>query len=83
MRHKLSHIASFNSVDSPVDNSDKTGRDRHLIKRNKRYYYRQRVLKAAEALDERAPFIQIALKTTDIAVAIMKRDLLENADNLF
>lgn len=83
MRHKLSHIASFNSVDSPVDNSDKTGRDRHLIKRNKRYYYRRRVPKAAEALDDRAPFIQIALKTTDIAVARMKRDLLEDADNLF
>ena len=57
--------------------------DRYLIKRDQRYVYRRRVPKSVAALDDRAPFIQIALKTADIAVARMKRDLLEEADNLF
>lgn len=57
--------------------------DRYLIKRDRRYVYRRRVPKSVSALDDCAPFIQIALKTADIAVARMKRDLLEEADNLF
>lgn len=57
--------------------------DRYLIRRDQRYVYRRRVPKSVAALDDRAPFIQIALKTADIAVARMKRDLLEEADNLF
>lgn len=52
MRRKLSHVASFTNVDTPVN---KTEQDRHLIKRNKRYYYRRRVPKAAEVLDDRTP----------------------------
>lgn len=57
--------------------------DRYLIKRENRYVYKRRVPKSVSELDDRAPVIQISLKTSDIAVARTKRDLLEEADNIF
>ncbi len=58
------------------------GEDRYLIKRNGRYIYRRRVPKALEDVDDRAPFVRMALKTSDSELARAKRDLLEEADNL-
>ena len=57
--------------------------DRYLIKREGRFIYRRRVPKSLEDADDRAPFVRLALKTSDERVARAKRDVLEEADDLF
>lgn len=57
-------------------------RDRFLLPRSGVFYYWRRVPKSVEHLDERAPTIRVSLKTDDIAQARVKRDLLEDADNV-
>lgn len=61
----------------------KINSDRYLLARGNRYVYRRRVPKEVADLDDRAPIIQIPLKTDDIALARGKRDLLEEADNVY
>lgn len=57
--------------------------DRYLIKREGRFIYRRRVPKSLEDVDDRAPFVRLALKTADERVARAKRDVLEEADDLY
>lgn len=61
----------------------KTDKDRYLILRGNRYVYKRRIPKSVIDFDERAPVVQISLKTSDIAIARAKRDLLEEADNVY
>jgi integrase len=59
-----------------ADNSD-----RFLLRRGGRFYYRRRVPEAAAEFDERGPHIRLSLKTNDLAVARLKRDAFEAADD--
>ena len=57
--------------------------DRYLIKRDGRFIYRRRVPTSLADVDERSPFVRLALKTSDERVARAKRDVLEEADDLY
>jgi hypothetical protein len=54
---------------------------RYLQVRSGLYRYYRRVPLILKGVDERFPFVRIALKTPDLRVAIAKRDALEHADN--
>lgn len=56
--------------------------DRFLFQRDGNYYYRRRVPGNLVHSDERAPTIRTSLKTDDLALARIKRDLMEEADNI-
>lgn len=80
------HAATHNAIHSErnpalVARKDSTDPDRFLIQRGGRYFYHRRVPKAAEDLDERAPFVRLALKTTHVGEARERRDAYERADN--
>lgn len=55
--------------------------DRFLQERQGNYYYKRRVPLEVADIDERAPHVRVSLKTDDIAVARVKRDAMEQADN--
>ena len=55
--------------------------DRYLVTIKKNYSYLRRIPAAVARLDPRTRFIKQSLKTRDIAVARLKRDLLEKADD--
>jgi len=57
--------------------------DRYLIKRDGRFIYRRRVPTSLVDVDDRSPFVRLALKTSDERVARAKRDVLEEADDLY
>jgi len=57
--------------------------DRHLHKRNGFYTYKRRVPSSVAGFDSRSPIIRIALGTSDIGEARLKRDAYERADDLF
>lgn len=64
--------------------SDKAKKaDRYLIKRDGRFIYRRRVPASLVDVDDRSPFVRLALKTSDERVARAKRDVLEEADDLY
>jgi integrase len=54
---------------------------RYLQVRSGLYRYYRRVPLILKGVDERFPFVRIALKTSDLRVAIAKRDAFEHADN--
>ncbi|MET4636197.1 DUF6538 domain-containing protein [Kaistia defluvii] len=54
---------------------------RYLQVRSGLYRYYRRVPLSLQGIDDRFPFVRIALKTADLRVAIAKRDALEHADN--
>jgi integrase len=56
--------------------------DRYLQLRAGNYQYSRKVPTSVAHLDDRAPLIRQSLKTTDLALARAKRDLLEEADDL-
>lgn len=60
---------------------EKTNYDRFLQQRAGNFYYKRRVPIEVADLDDRAPHVRIALKTDDVAMARIKRDALELADN--
>lgn len=55
--------------------------DRYLVMKGERYHYKRRVPTELVHLDDRAPHVRLSLKTTDIALARKKRDILEQADD--
>lgn len=57
--------------------------DRYLLDRSGIYQYMRRVPLTVADLDERAPLIRISLKTDDLALARVKRDAYEHADDAF
>lgn len=57
--------------------------DRCLVLRGGHYHYKRRVPAEVDALDERAPHIRASLKTSDLAMARLKRDALEAADDAY
>lgn len=58
-------------------------KDRHLKERSGRFYYQRRVPIRVAGLDPRAPLICESLKTADKAVARIRRDAREQADELY
>lgn len=57
-------------------------RDRHLKRRGKRWHYVRRVPAHVAHLDDR-PRIEASLKTTNLDVARIRRDALEESDELY
>jgi integrase len=55
--------------------------DRYLIDRKGIYQYMRRVPLNVMELDERSPLVRISLKTDDLALARLKRDSYEQADD--
>lgn len=55
--------------------------DRFIVQRGGTFHYKRRVPAAVAELDDRAPHVRASLKTGDIAVARLKRDALEAADD--
>lgn len=55
--------------------------DRYLFLRQGNYHYRRKVPAALAHRDSRAPMVRQSLKTSDLALARAKRDLLEHADD--
>jgi integrase len=56
---------------------------RYLSLRNGVYQYVRYVPKAVAGLDNRAPYVRVSLKTSDLGKAMAMRDLRERADNEF
>lgn len=55
--------------------------DRHLLFLNGNYYYRRRVPTELRNIDARGHTVKLSLKTSDIALARILRDLFESADD--
>lgn len=55
--------------------------DRFLAERAGHWHYKRKVPASVVELDERAPMVRISLKTSDLAEARRKRDVLQAADN--
>jgi integrase len=55
--------------------------DRYLVARLGNYQYKRRVPANVVHLDDRSPHVRKSLKTTDLALARRKRDMLEAADD--
>lgn len=55
--------------------------DRYLFLRQENYHYRRKVPTNVAHRDSRAPTVRQSLKTSDLALARAKRDLLEAADD--
>lgn len=85
MCHLLCHLSTY----SGLDNGDKivvrTGKkadpDRYLTKREGRWHYRRKVPLAVIDRDKRSPIVRVSLKTDDLTLARIKRDLMEEADD--
>ncbi|MET4691922.1 DUF6538 domain-containing protein [Sinorhizobium fredii] len=60
---------------------ERTEPDRYLTRRNGVYFYKRRVPKVVEALDERQPIVRTSLRTRDLAKARALRDGYERADD--
>ncbi|MET0943728.1 MAG: DUF6538 domain-containing protein, partial [Mesorhizobium sp.] len=60
-----------------------TDADRFLVLRNRTYHYKRRVPATVAKQDQRAPFVRLSLKTNDLALARIKRDELEDADDTY
>jgi integrase len=61
--------------------SAKKDPDRYLFQRAGNYHYMRRVPLSVAHRDSRAPTVRQSLKTSDLALARAKRDLLEEADD--
>jgi hypothetical protein len=57
--------------------------DRYLKIQDGRYYYQRRVPDRTAGLDVRAPLICKSLRTNDLAVARIRRDIHERVDELY
>ncbi|AWC22217.1 Site-specific recombinase XerD [Aminobacter sp. MSH1] len=57
--------------------------DRHLISRRGIYHYKRRVPAVVAELDTRFPFARVSLKTSDIEVARVRRDALDNQNHAY
>lgn len=57
--------------------------DRFIVERDGTFHYKRRVPAAVAELDDRAPHVRVSLRTRDLAVARLKRDALEAADDAF
>lgn len=55
--------------------------DRYLDQRGAHYHYKRKVPLLVAHLDDRAPTVRLSLKTTDLALARKKRDMLAAADD--
>ena len=55
--------------------------DRFIVQIGGRYHYKRRVPGTLADRDTRAPHVRASLKTSDLALARIKRDLLEQADD--
>lgn len=62
-------------------NRTRTDPDRYLQIKNGWYHYKRRVPGIVADRDTRAPHVRQSLKTSDLALARRKRDLLEQADD--
>lgn len=60
---------------------NRNDQDRHLILRRGIYHYKRRVPAIVADKDTRAPHVRTSLKTSDLALARSKRDMLEAADD--
>lgn len=54
---------------------------RHMHLRGGIWHYKRRVPSSIAEADQRAPVVRISLKTGDLGVAMLKRDMLEAADD--
>lgn len=55
--------------------------DRFIVERGGTFHYKRRVPADIADLDDRAPHVRLSLKTKDLAVARIKRDAFEAADD--
>jgi integrase len=62
-------------------NRKKSDEDRFIAVRHGKYHYKRRIPTSVGALDSRYPQIRLSLKTNDLAMARVMRDILEAADH--
>ena len=55
--------------------------DRYLTSREGRWHYRRKVPLIVGDRDKRSPIVRVSLKTDDLALARIKRDMMEEADD--
>lgn len=83
--HQLCHLLTYFRQNEGgkflVRSGKKADPDRYLTMREGRWHYRRKVPLLVAHIDKRSPMVRLSLKTNDLTVARVKRDLMEEADD--